>query len=310
MRPVLRSALFVLACSLTLGACSRAGSRAETRRVIYGTDDRREFFDVADPALRETVGSSVALVEARRMREAEELGKGWFRVEGPVYGEMDRLCEGEPFREQRSLAFCSGVLVAPDVVLTAGHCVPNLASCRLTRFVFGLRDEGGKRPVGEVPGSDVYHCADILDRSEPHAEEAPELMDYALVVLNRPVRGHPVARPGKAFALQAGAAVAMAGYPRGIPLKVAEGRLRYVNESRSLVIAELDAYHSNSGSPVYDRASGELIGIVVDGEDDFVEAGGCRRSKICAPGTCRGETLTPIEKIPANYWRVTTKSWL
>jgi hypothetical protein len=51
------------------------------------------------------------------------------------------LCAEERFGKQSSLADCSGLLLAADVVLTAGHCFDEGDGCDRYRYVLGYSRE-------------------------------------------------------------------------------------------------------------------------------------------------------------------------
>jgi hypothetical protein len=56
------------------------------------------------------------------------------------------FCEGERFVDQPSPGSCSGFLIAPDLLVTAGHCSLVQDFCSKFRWVFGFEyDERTKR---------------------------------------------------------------------------------------------------------------------------------------------------------------------
>ena len=78
--------------------------------------------------------SVVAIFQAASVNDNGD-GTSTLATEG--FGDSNDLCQTERFRDQPIGAFCSGFLVAPDIIATAGHCVNanTLGSCR---FVFGF----------------------------------------------------------------------------------------------------------------------------------------------------------------------------
>ncbi|HEX6255800.1 MAG TPA: trypsin-like serine protease [Euzebyales bacterium] len=70
-------------------------------------------------------------------------GDGTSTLSGPTFGDDRDLCSTEPFREQPTIAFCTGFLVDPSLVATAAHCV-NDASLANVRF-------------GKVPDNAAVH---------------------------------------------------------------------------------------------------------------------------------------------------------
>ena len=93
-----------------------------------------------------------------------------------------------------------------------------------------------------------------------------------------------------------GEALTVIGYPSGLPLKVASGgRVRTVKSE--YYVTNLDTYGGNSGSAVFNSTSGEVEGILVRGENDFVSQNGCVVSNRCTFEGCRGEDVTKISEV-------------
>lgn len=90
----------------------------ENQKVIYGTDDRVDVFQLpAGPDL-DDVSSVVALFNAGNVTDN---GNGTSTLRTQNFGTAHNLCAGERFRDQPTGAFCSGFLVAADIIATAGH---------------------------------------------------------------------------------------------------------------------------------------------------------------------------------------------
>jgi hypothetical protein len=87
--------------------------------IVYGTDDRKEYFEVTDEGTLATMSqATVALVSKTWVGPQS----GPFAATTPSWGDLDGPCPGERFADQPAAAFCTGVLVDWDLVLTAGHC--------------------------------------------------------------------------------------------------------------------------------------------------------------------------------------------
>ncbi|MBI5744552.1 MAG: trypsin-like peptidase domain-containing protein [Elusimicrobia bacterium] len=278
--------LLLLLPALAAWAPLRAGEAAEPPRVVYGADDRRDLYQVADPRLLKLAGSTAALFERSRVQSG---GAGQPALLGlRPYGKEFNLCRREPFFEQGTGAFCTGALVAPDVVLTAGHCVRELYDCRQTAFVFGFALAAAGQAADSVPAADVYYCADLIDR-----EELKPGADWALVRLDRPVAGRAPLALSRSEPV-AGAPLLVIGHPSGLPAKVAGGANVRDASPSGYFTANLDTYGGNSGSPVFNAETGLITGVLVRGEKDYAfdEAEDCRVSKVCADDGCRGEDVT------------------
>lgn len=257
-------------------------------KVIYGADDRRDLYEVKSALQRKLADSTVALIKESSLREAD----GLTQISAQTFRRSYNLCTSERFGEQENAAFCSGSLVAPDVIATAGHCVRTLRDCRETRFIFGYSVKAAGLQPREVPSSEVYSCAEII-----HSEVLSTGSDFALIRLDRSVTNHAVLKTRKTGSIKVGTSLVVIGHPVGLPTKVAAGaKVRSVEESEHFV-ANLDTYGGNSGSAVFNSRTGVIEGILVRGDTDFIYEGSCAVSNRCASTECRGEDVTRITRI-------------
>ena len=253
------------------------------QRAIYGTDDRRDIYQVSAPDVLAVADGVAALVEAANLRKS----RGRYRLTTTRYQDEYDLCDVEPFVSQPLGCFCSGFLVAPDVVATAGHCVRSSIAARRTRFIFGFHMLDRDRARTTFSRRDVYTGVALLAREENDAGA-----DWALVRLDRPVEGRRPLRVRAGGKIADGRPVFVIGHPNGLPAKFAGGaRVRH-NRRRAFFVANLDTYGGNSGSPVFDQRTKVVEGILASGEDDFVAHGECFVSLVCPDAECRGESVT------------------
>ena len=256
----------------------------DRQRAIYGTDNRKDIYQVTTPALVALAGSVAALVEAGDLRKAPN---GRYRLSTVSYQESEQLCDGELFARQPVGCFCSGFLVAPDVIATAGHCVRSSIGARRTRVIFDFRMLDRDRARTEFPRRDVYRGAELLAREEDDAGH-----DWALVRLDRPVVGRTPLRVRSSGKIADERAVFVIGHPSGLPAKLAAGAKVRNNRRRAFFVANLDTYGGNSGSPVFDQRTRTVEGILSSGEQDFVPRGDCFVSLVCPDAECQGESVT------------------
>jgi V8-like Glu-specific endopeptidase len=212
-------------------------------------------------------------------------------LQGRTFGEAMNLCADEPFREQKSAAFCSGFLVNEDTVVTAGHCIRGPSDCSTTKFVFGY---GLKTPTAaytEIKNEEIYSCQSIT-----HTEVNNRGADFAVIKLDRRVLNHRTAELRREGAAAVGSEVVVIGHPSGLPTKVAAGaKVRRLDNN--FFVASLDTYGGNSGSAVFNNTDGKVEGILVRGETDFRSQGSCTVSNRCAADGCRGEDVTMISTV-------------
>jgi hypothetical protein len=261
---------------------------------VYGPDDRTDLVNVTNPQQLELAHSTVALIYHS---DLETQPDGQVKLLGASYGEENRLCREERFWEQKSAAYCSGVLVAPDIVLTAGHCITDELICSQTAFVFGYAIENSGDRAETVPAENIYRCNHII-----HREDQKARVDFALVQLDRPVAGREPVPYREAGEIDPLTSVLVIGHPSGLPAKLAAGaQVRRVMQN--YFTANLDTFYNNSGSPVFNLETGLLEGLLVQGGGDFEWKGpgqGCKVVKRCPDQGCRGEDVIKIE-IPRRY---------
>lgn len=265
------------------------------QKVIYGTDDRQDIYNLTDPALLTDADSVVALVSTTSIKDN---GNGTSTLQGPQFSTNYQLCPGEPFDNQPVIAFCTGFLVDPSIIATAAHCVQegNLAT---VRFVFGFEMENATTAETTIPNSEIYRGTRILGR-----QIGIEGTDWALVQLDRPVLNHRFVRIRRGSKIPDNSKLHVIGHPCGLPKKYAGNAVVRNNAQARYLVANLDTYGGNSGSPVFNSVTHEVEGILVRGETDFVRNGTCYVSNICPADGCRGEDCTRTtefdELVPQN----------
>jgi hypothetical protein len=182
--------------------------------------------------------------------------------------EHAELCEGEPFADQPVIAGCSGTLIDRNLVVTAQHCIGTDDACRSARFLTGLyNDESGA--LRELRPSDVYSCRARV--------AVPEGRDIVVIELDRPVAAPYGPMPVAEVRPHVGESLRVAGFPTGIPMKIASGCsvLDYYEAGDDYRI-NCDLFAGNSGSGVFD-SSAELLGVYFSGAGDY---------RPRAPGEC------------------------
>jgi hypothetical protein len=279
-------------------------------KSIYGMDNRLEYFEAGEDMQK--LADSVVLLWASEDMELDER-TGMYFLETMTLREKlsDRypLCPGVKFAGQPTGAFgaCGGALVGEDLVMTAGHCVPDDAACEDRKIVFGfaIKEPGGSAP-DKVPQRDVYDCKTIVKRSfsrDPEWSPPPGQKmgeDYALIRLDRKVTGHKPLAINRKQKLAWGEQLFIIGNPQGIPLKVAGGASVRDVTKIGYFLTDLDSFGGNSGSPVFNASTHLIEGILSGGERDFRPTEErCWVMAVYPQNEGRGERVTRVSALEA-----------
>lgn len=241
---------------ILIGALWAPLSFADLPPIIYGDDNRVDTFE-STPLYQRLAKSTAAMVPKERMK----VRGNTVELHGKSLGQQFRLCEKERFYHQPFIANCSGFLVAPDIIASAGHCFEDRSDCTQNSWVFNYKVDDEKQRQVSVSTSDVYKCTEILEQS------LSGTTDFALIRLDRPVVG---VTPVKIATTQVsvGTKVVMIGHPSGLPQKVTDQAV-VKSVTATEFKATLDAFQINSGSAVFNADNGELLGILVRGLVDY-----------------------------------------
>ena len=238
-------------------------------QVIYGTDDRIDVYQETNPTRVAQASATCALVATSDLNLQ---GDGSYTMDTFTWTRSGLpACDEEPFGDQPVAPFCTGFLVAPDIIATAGHCFDS-GDFSSVRFVFGFQMADSQTAVTTFNAEQVYSGVEVLGRQQADA-------DYAIVRLDRAVTApgvHPLSvrrEGGPAL----GQSLGVIGHPAGLPLKIAYGPTTTVrnNTPAGYFIANLDTYGGNSGSPVFNASTGVVEGILVRGATDYLFQGSC-----------------------------------
>ncbi|ABF90344.1 peptidase, S1 (chymotrypsin) family [Myxococcus xanthus DK 1622] len=330
---VRRKLFGVLLCSLSVACVQDSGpvtkggdtsAPTDTLRqgVVYGVDDRKDYYAHSDATLKKfTRESTVALVDVADLDTSNPSSIGFF---SQTLQEAQGLCSDQRFLNDPTAAFCSGTLIDNDLVLTAGHCVKGPLSCASTRFVFKYYRTGATT-LEPVTSEDVFRCSRVVVRNA--STVGGRQLDYAIVQLDRPVsalRAVPAPVRMDSVALSTTTQLAVIGSGSGIPFKIDSGGKVLASRASTLdfFVGDTDTFGGNSGSGVYAKIDGSylLAGILVRGNKDYVKrigpAGECYVVNVitsigsCTDAICSAEAINYVRPAIDAYCAVATNTRL
>ena len=160
-------------------------------------------------------------------------------------------------------------------MVTAGHCMRSQHACDTSKIVFHFTDSN--KPLSK---KNIYQCKKIIQQELK--ETKTTLLDYAVIELDRPVRSARPLKLRKWGRVLPYTPLVVIGHPSGLPLKIADGaNVKPLNWKeffmpfssilgrRYYFYANLDTFSGNSGSPVFNRYSKKVEGILVQGAQDY-----------------------------------------
>ena len=216
-----------------------------------------------------TPGGVCPVGGGRHWANAETLPIGVLRDAARSTGIFVEVSEGK-------VSSCSAALIAPDLILTAAHCVGSATVIPSGSFTLDYQtDATGNRPVGYNP---KFHKLKLLTKigwptATTGGGTGPSTpLDYAIIQIETPPGGlgaPPL--PIRADLPAIGEEVFLIHHPRGAAKKVSRGpadsgcSVQIIQDNKIFHGGDLD--NGSSGSPLFD-----LMGRIV-GVNDW--AGGC-----------------------------------
>lgn len=260
---------------------------------IYGDDNRILVEELAD--MRREMSRSI-FAQIPKWRITEEDNQSITIKTKSLHSGLN-FCPDEKFSDLPIVSSCSAFLVAPDLILTAGHCVKDKYECQKNYWVLDFNNASGfVGPSGNVIFSkkNVFSCSQILSSSESTK------LDYALIKLNKVVSDRTALQIRRNGKLDDSDSLFIIGHPIGLPKILADEAKIRNNSLTYTFLTDADSFSGNSGSPVINAETNLVEGILVRGDEDFqmdLDLG-CNKVIRCKGLECRGETVQRTTVLP------------
>jgi MYXO-CTERM domain-containing protein len=200
----------------------------------------------------------------------------------------NNACSSERYATQpvATVGYCTTYLVAPRLVVTAGHCMsyaPVGTDASQFHVVFGFQMLDANNARTTVAATEVYTALSV-------AAVCDGGWDCSVLTLDRPVTNHTILQIRRAGQPSASDSVYVIGHPFLLPLKY-DGTAPITGGLASgiFLAAPLDTAGGNSGSPVFSMATnvveGTLSGTSGSGSlvaFDYTDAG-CNVEHVATP---------------------------
>lgn len=297
-------ALSVLLLPTLVLAARPMPSAPTSAGIIYGSDNRVEVYE-AKPSFQILARSTATKIN---LEDLIQISSNQFSLPQVSLAEKSDICTTERFSSQPTASECSGFLIGPDLVITAGHCVDDQDDCNNSAWVFGYQLDPVTKQAGlNIPATDIYKCKKVVSKQEDDVS----LEDYALVQLERVVSERAPLDFRREGIVDSKSTLVMIGDPSRLPKKIAGGAQINDNNPEAYFSASTDSFGGNSGSAVINEKTLVVEGILVRGEQDYIfdEQRSCSVVNVCPEEGCNpigglhGEDITRITKVPELKWQ-------
>lgn len=228
--------------------------------AIVGTDDRYDMHEVHDKKILELSKSTPALILKSALKKTSD---GNYQSTQTTLGKRMKMCSDAKFQDQPSIANCSAALIGKDKVLTAAHCFDDSSYSFLNYYV--VFDYKNTTDVNyKIKKENVFEISELIyskfDKTFTKTGE-----DIAIIKLTKATNRRPL-KINFNSSYEMGTNLFLLGYPLGTPLKLSTNGTIIESGSNTLSFKHnLDCFSVNSGSPIFNANTYEIIGVNVRG---------------------------------------------
>lgn len=201
------------------------------------------------------------------------------------------LCNTVAFGSQPIAGIGTAFIINENTMLTAGHVFQRPIQDYAIVFGFEISTKAGAV-------NRTIHKSNIFYPTKDY--KILYDLDVAIFKTSKVFNNKSTLSLGVSRSLTKEHPIYMIGHPSGLPKKIAVNASILDNNHAQYFYTSLDGFQGNSGSPVFNFITNQVIGVLVSGETDYVFNGNCYEDNICRVPYCKGEKVIRIETIMKN----------
>ena len=266
--------------------------------AIYGKDERSFVSKNSTNKISE-ISKSIALIVSKDIVDKKLF---YSNINGLLLSDPNgvNLCPTEKYASHHTVNSCTGFMIGDNLLASAGHCFESINDCDNKLIIFNTRVSSENKSGYRVLNHDVYECEEIVKTVfDPDA-----FLDFSIIKLKKKVFGIKPLKLRNSGLISTNDQVFMIGHPMGLPLVSTTSSLINDITNPHYFKATLDSFEGNSGSPVINSKTFEVEGILVRGEEDFLqdEKEKCYRYEVYEQGSkavpsLKGEGVSRINDL-------------
>ncbi len=242
------------------------GKPGDSTRGVFGEDDRKEIKDAYE--FKDYARATAVMIPKSSISGNKVYASTLRSRLTKIYGSSN-FDESVKFLDQPTCANCTGFLIAPDVLVTAGHCIEAMSKAKDYVWLFDYTiesDFNANRGYFTIDPKNVYEVKEIMGA---YFQNLSTYTDYSVLRLDRKSDRKPYRfRTGGNIGLFSD--VNTIGSPTGLPLKLADNAYVVDNSYEKWFKNNIDGFPGNSGGPVF-SPDGFIEGIHVRGAVELNE---------------------------------------
>ncbi|WP_170134759.1 trypsin-like serine peptidase [Marinirhabdus gelatinilytica] len=259
-------------------------------RTLFGVsrfDSRIEFaaLDANYPEEKQMLLTAKSVGMIVEKKQLKKVSKNYYQLNTTrTLANTYNVCPETAFKEQPIAGVGTAFVIGDNQFITAKHVFEK--DPKKYAIVFGYKVLNKINTVENIIAErDIYFVEKITKSSNQ--------LDICEFTTNKQFYGIPLSIEKQKQA-KFNTSVYMIGHPLGLPKKLTLKASINKADHPQYFLTTLDSFAGNSGSPVFDKTTHKVIGVMVSGELDFIFNGTCYKEKSCSPPYCLGEKVVRI----------------